>query len=128
MIVAGIGCRKDASEAEVLAAIRGAAVQCQISAEQIDMLAVPEVKSQEPGVHAAARALALHVMIVGGDDLKRAGVRTLSRSEKSIEVTGAPSASEAAALAAIGERGRLLGPRIAVGPVTCALACDGVLS
>ncbi len=112
----------------MLAAIRGAAVQCQISAEQIDMLAVPEVKSQEPGVHAAARALALHVMIVGGDDLKRAGVRTLSRSEKSIEVTGAPSASEAAALAAIGERGRLLGPRIAVGPVTCALACDGVLS
>ena len=128
MIVAGIGCRKGASEAEVLAAIRSATAQCHVAAEEIDIVAVPELKSQEPGIHAAAHAMALPVRIVGSEDLKRAGDRTLSRSEKSIELTGAPSASEAAALAAIGERGRLLGPRIAVGPVTCALASDGVLS
>jgi cobalt-precorrin 5A hydrolase len=33
------------------------------------------------------------------------------------------SVAEAAALAAAGPTSRLLGPRIAIGPVTCALAC-----
>jgi cobalt-precorrin 5A hydrolase len=37
---------------------------------------------------------------------------------------GVPSAAEAAALAAGGPAARLLAPRIAVGPATCALATD----
>ena len=40
-------------------------------------------------------------------------------------MTGVPSVSEAAALAAAGPGARLLGPRVAVGPATCALAVTG---
>jgi len=36
--------------------------------------------------------------------------------------TGVPSLAEAAALAAAGPTARLIAPRVAVGPATCALA------
>jgi cobalt-precorrin 5A hydrolase len=52
-------------------------------------------------------------------------LRTLSHSEASLSAAGTPSVSEAAALAAAGEGARLAGPRIAVGPVTCAIAFGG---
>ena len=57
--------------------------------------------------------------------LKEMEERTLSQSAQSLAVTGTPSVSEAAALAAAGEGSRLLGPRIVVGNVTCALAIGG---
>jgi cobalt-precorrin 5A hydrolase len=42
-----------------------------------------------------------------------------------LALKGVPSVAEAAALAAGGPRSRLLAPRIAVGPATCALAVSG---
>jgi cobalt-precorrin 5A hydrolase len=42
-----------------------------------------------------------------------------------LALAGVPSVAEAAALAAGGPRARLILPRIAVGPVTCALAESG---
>jgi cobalt-precorrin 5A hydrolase len=54
-----------------------------------------------------------------------AAASTLTHSELSQTLAGTPSVSEAAALAAAGEGARLCGPRIVVGPVTCALAISG---
>jgi cobalt-precorrin 5A hydrolase len=51
--------------------------------------------------------------------------RTLSHSDASLSLAGTPSVSEAAALAAAGDGARLAGPRIVVGPVTCAIAFGG---
>jgi cobalt-precorrin 5A hydrolase len=127
MIVAGIGCRKGVSEAEVLAAIEAACRENGVIAADIETLAIAEAKAGEPAIHAAARRLGRVVVIVGRESLERVEARALSRSARSREITGADSASEAAALATAGEKGRLLGPRIAVGPVTCALATDGAL-
>ena len=50
------------------------------------------------------------------------GGETLSWSAASVRATGVGSASEAAALAAAGPRARLVGPRLVVGRVTCAVA------
>lgn len=125
MIVGGIGCRKGASETEVLAAIRTAAAAHGIEVSALEALAVPEAKTDEAGIHAAARTLGLVVVVIGRAELERAGQHTLSRSTLSLEASGVPSASEAAALAAIGPKANLFGPRVAVGPVTCALAHDG---
>jgi len=50
------------------------------------------------------------------------GVETITRSERSLAVAGVASVSEHAALAAAGDGARLLGPRTALGHVTCALA------
>jgi cobalt-precorrin 5A hydrolase len=127
MIIAGIGCRKGVSEAEVLAAIDAACRENGVIAADIETLAIAEAKAGEPAIHAAARRLGRIVVIVGRESLARADARTLSRSTQSREITGTGSASEAAALATAGEKGRLLGPRIAVGAVTCALATNGAL-
>jgi cobalt-precorrin 5A hydrolase len=54
----------------------------------------------------------------GGEERSLSGARSL-------EVAGVASVSEAAALATAGEGARLAGPRIAVGPVTCAIAFGG---
>lgn len=127
MIVAGLGSRKGVTEAQVLDAIRAGAARYAVPLGDVEALAVPEEKTGEPAIHAAARTLGLVVLVVGRASLQREGARTLTLSQASLDATGAPSASEAAALAAIGATARLLGPRIAVGPVTCALATDGAL-
>jgi cobalt-precorrin 5A hydrolase len=57
--------------------------------------------------------------------LEQAGARAVTRSQRVRALTGVPSLSEAAALAAAGPSARLLAPRIAVGPATCALAITG---
>jgi cobalt-precorrin 5A hydrolase len=54
--------------------------------------------------------------------LEAANPRTLTRSTRSMAAMNVHSVAEAAALAAAGPNARLLAPRIAVGPVTCALA------
>ena len=50
---------------------------------------------------------------------------TLTRSPLSQKHAGTPSVSETAALLAAGPGATLLGPRIATGRVTCALARSG---
>jgi len=126
MIVAGLGSRKGVSQDEVLAAVHAALEHHRMALADVEALAVPEEKTDEPAIHQAAQALGLVVLVIGRASLHREAARTLTRSPASLAATGAPSASEAAALAAIGEKARLLGPRIALGPVTCALASDEV--
>jgi cobalt-precorrin 5A hydrolase len=127
MIAAGIGCKKGVSESDILSAIDAACRKDGITAGDIATLAVAEAKSGEPAIHAAAHRLGRPVIVIGKERLEATANRTLSRSQRSFETTGAASASEAAALAAIGGQGRLLGPRVAVGSVTCALATDEAL-
>ena len=109
MRVVGIGCRRGVSADEVLAAM--AAVG------GADMMAVVRAKAGEPGVvEAAARSgVPLRAVDVGED-------RSVTRSAASLAAMGVGSASEAAALAVAGPQGRLLGPRVVVGRVTCAVA------
>lgn len=125
MIVAGIGSRSGVTEAEVLAAIDIALATHGLERGALARLATATVKRGEPGMHAAAAALGLELGVV--DDAALAGVRDRvpTRSAASAAVAGTPSVAEASALAAAGRDGRLLGPRIAVGPVTCAIAAAG---
>jgi cobalt-precorrin 5A hydrolase len=54
--------------------------------------------------------------------LEAASSRTQSSSPRVKALMGVPSVAEAAALAAAGPKSTLVLPRIAVGPVTCAIA------
>ena len=121
MRIAGVGCRKGATAAEVLAAIDAASAAYGLQRNAIDALAVVEAKRHEPGVVEAARTLGLGLIAVAPENAPE----TLSSSARSLAATGTPSASEAAALAAAGEGARLLGPRIAMGGATCAIAEGG---
>ena len=122
MIVAGLGSRKDVSAADVLSAIRAAAAQHGIETGKIGLLATGEMKASESAFAEAALGLSLPLKIMSEAALAAVGERTITRSGRSQAVTGVPSLSEASALAAAGPGSTLLGPRIALGPVTCALA------
>ena len=122
MIVAGVGCRKGASAHEIGAAINAALSRAGLRADALDAIATPAMKSSEAGIAAAASDLGVPLVLVPQADLEVAGARTVTRSDRVLALMGVPSAAEAAALAAAGPAGRLVAPRTAVGPATCALA------
>jgi cobalt-precorrin 5A hydrolase len=122
MIVAGIGCRKGASQEEVEAAIDEALAQAKLGRETLRLIATSDGKANEPGIVAAAEARGVPLMRVTPADLEAAGSRTQSSSPRVKALVGVPSVAEAAALAAGGPKATLILPRISVGPVTCALA------
>lgn len=117
MRIAGVGCRKGAAAADVLAAVDAALSAHGLDRACLDALAVVPRKRDEPGVIEAAEALGISLLVVEAKEMA-----TLSHSAHSLAATGTASASEAAALAAAGEGARLLGARVAMGAATCAIA------
>ena len=125
VIAAGIGCKRGASGVEVSAAVETALETHGLEMTALSALATARMKQGEAGIIVAGAALGLPVILVDEAALKEMEARTLSQSAQSLAAAGTPSVSEAAALAAAGEGSRLLGPRIVVGNVTCALAIGG---
>ena len=125
MIAAGIGCRAGASASEVMAAIEEALKAHKLELAAVSVLATVRRKQFENGIIIAGGTLNLPVILVDAEGIDDVSGRVLSHSGKSMAVAGTPSVSEAAALAAAGKGSRLLGPRTAVGPATCALAIGG---
>jgi cobalt-precorrin 5A hydrolase len=125
MIVAGVGCKVGASAREIEAAIGAALSRFGVESASLSLIATSTAKAEEAGLAAAAKERGLKVVVVPQADLEAASSRTLTRSERVLAATGVPSLSEAAALAAAGPGARLLAPRVAVGPATCALAVSG---
>jgi cobalt-precorrin 5A hydrolase len=126
MIVAGVGCRKGTAAAAIEAAIAAALARAGLGIAAVRAVATSAVKSGEPGIAAAAASIGVPLVFVAKEELAAAGVRAATRSERVLAYAGVPSVAEAAALAAGGPAARLVAPRIAVGPATCALAdCSG---
>lgn len=122
MIVAGIGSRRGVSVEDVLAALDAALARADLARADISLIAAPAVKGGEAGISEAAAALGLPLVLVPQTQLEAASNRTKTRSERVVALLHVPSAAETAALAAAGANAQLLGPRLALGPVTCALA------
>ena len=116
--VAGIGCRRGVSVEEIEAAVASAVP----TGRAIEALATGEAKRSEAGIVAAGLRLGLPVLFLADAALAAASTRALSRSARVEALLGLPSLAETAALAAAGPGSRLLGPRVAVGNVTCAIA------
>ena len=125
MIVAGIGCKAGASAKEIDAAIGAALTRAGLEGSALGLIATSPAKAAEPGIAAAATERGLKLAVVTQADLESAGAQTITRSERVLAVAAVPSVSEAAALAAAGAGARLIAPRVAVGPATCALAISG---
>jgi cobalt-precorrin 5A hydrolase len=122
MMVAGIGCRAGASALEVNLAIDAALRAITTANARLQRLATPATKGHESGIIAAAEARGLTLVLIAQTDLEAADARTLTRSDRARATLNVNSVAEAAALAGAGPHSRLLGPRVALGPVTCALA------
>jgi len=122
MIVAGIGCRSGVGAAEVEAAIAAALLQRCVTGDELGRIAIPSAKAHESGVVAAAAGRRIPIVLIAQDALEAASEHTVSRSSRAMAAMNVNSVAEAAALAGAGVHSRLLGPRVVVGPVTCALA------
>jgi cobalt-precorrin 5A hydrolase len=118
MIVAGIGCRSGVTTEQVEAALEAALRQT----ATLTLIAVPAAKSGERAIVAAAAARGVPLAWITQTDLEAADARTLTRSKHALAAMNVHSVAEAAALAGAGAESALLGARIVVGPVTCALA------
>jgi cobalt-precorrin 5A hydrolase len=125
MIVAGIGCRRGAAAADIEAAIRAALARAGISAAELKVIATSTTKEAEAGIATAASTFGVGVMPIAEAELKAAGARVATRSDRVLALTGVPSLAEAAALAAAGPSSRLIASRLVVGAATCALARSG---
>lgn len=125
MIVAGIGCQKGATGQQIAAAIRRSLSQYAAAEPDLGLILTGVIKGQEAGLREAASQFGVPFMIVDDGRLKSASDKCLTTSQASIDATGLPSLSEAAAIIGAGPGGRLLGPRIVVDGVTCALAATG---
>jgi cobalt-precorrin 5A hydrolase len=135
MIVAGIGCRKGASAADIEAVIAAALDRAGLPATALGAIATTVAKAGEAGIAAAAEVRGVPLRVVDEFALAAASARAVTHSKRVLALTGVPSVAEAAALAAAGRAGapagtangssggpRLVLPRIALGPATCALA------
>jgi cobalt-precorrin 5A hydrolase len=125
MMVAGVGCRRGTSAAEIETVIAAALARAGLARGALDVIATAAAKSDEPGIAAAAAALGVRLVLVPQDDLKTANGRVATHSPRVLNLMGVSSVAEAAALAAGGLDARLVVPRIAIGPATCALADSG---
>jgi cobalt-precorrin 5A hydrolase len=128
MIVAGVGCRRDAPAADIEAAIRAALARADVAADALDAIATIAAKRGEAGIAAAAATLGVSVVFVSETELKATADRTETRSERVLARVGVPSVAEAAALAAAGPSARLVSSRVVIGAATCALAASGAAS
>ena len=120
MKIAGLGCRSGVSVHEVLATLTAALAEHGLECSTLTALATIPTRAQEPALQEAARLLGLPLTIPSAEDLQHA--ETLTHSTASLNATDLASASEAAAIAAVGRNGILLGPRLVIGNVTCAIA------
>ncbi|WP_137391310.1 cobalamin biosynthesis protein [Rhodoligotrophos defluvii] len=120
MIIAGLGLKPDCPPADLLVLIEQARLAC--AEGRIDALAAPAFRRDAPGLAAAAKALALPLLLI--DDAALASVQPLcpTRSARALAETGFASIAEAVALSAAGPGAELILPRIAGGAATCALA------
>ncbi|WP_048645819.1 cobalamin biosynthesis protein [Nitratireductor soli] len=125
MICAGLGSRSGVSRDAVLAALDAALARHHLDRAALDALATVPRKQDETGLHAAASHLGLPLVVAAQGALRDARPRCLTTSKASFLATRTNSASEAAALAVCGAQSRLLGPRLTLNGVTCAIATTG---
>jgi cobalt-precorrin 5A hydrolase len=127
MIVAGIGCKRGTRERDVMNAVVQALAAHGMMIDRLSALATGEIKRDERAIGEAARHYGVPLIVVDDRALTMASDACLTHSEASIEHAGVASLCEAAAIAAAGRGARLLGPRIVVDGVTCAVAQSGAL-
>lgn len=116
-IVAGIGCRKGADAAEIIALIEGALIAANHTPSTLLAIASLDRKAAEPGLLQAAASLGVPLRLFTPGQLAQLG----AGSARVEALVGTPSVAVAAASLA----GSLLSARRQSSSVTCALAAVG---
>jgi cobalt-precorrin 5A hydrolase len=121
LIAIGIGCRKNCPGEAIVALVQRALADLGEIEGERRLFSLAD-KSDEPGLRAAAEALACDLVFLPRAALAATAPRLLTRSAAAQQRFGLESIAEAAALAGAGPKARLLGPRLAENGATCAIA------
>ncbi|MCI6086017.1 MAG: cobalamin biosynthesis protein [Selenomonas sp.] len=121
-LVAGVGCRRNTPEAEVLAALADAAARIGVPQEAIAALASTVVKRDEAGLLSAADALGVPINFFSNETLAEV-IETYGLRESSFvkQTIGVGNVAEAAALAEAGRASRIAVGKTKYEKVTVAL-------
>jgi cobalt-precorrin 5A hydrolase len=122
-LIIGVGCRKGASQEEILEAIDQALKKSDYSREDIRCIATVDLKGDEPGLKEACIHLGLPLRIVPIDHIKSFS-GPYQRSSFVKEKIGVEGVSEPCALLA-GRRTKLIVPKLKQGRVCVAIAREG---
>jgi cobalt-precorrin 5A hydrolase len=124
VIVAGVGCKRGAPMQDIETALHTALARAGLGASDLGAIATGKTKQDERGIETVAAKLGVKLMLISDCELKAAGGRATTRSERVSALMGLPSLAETAALAAAGPSARLIVSRLIVGAATCALAAS----
>lgn len=119
--VLGIGCRKGKTQEEIAAFVDRTLKQQGISTEQIWALASVEQKAREPGLVAWCRKAGTAFMTYPAEELEKIP-GSFHESEFVRQAVGVSNVCERAALAACGDKGRLVLEKQAENGMTIAIA------
>ena len=122
MIVAGIGCKKDAPQGSIEAVIMLALETCGVTRERLAALATHASKRSEAGIEQVSVLWGLPLLAFTTAEMEGVTDQVETHSERVVELKGVPSVAESAALTGAGKGARLLAARVSTHDATCAIA------
>lgn len=125
-LIVGVGCRRGAAAAAIVAAVREALAMAGCELNRVRLLASAAIKADEPGLWEAAQELHLPLRLVPDDEIRHTTV-SFTHSDFVEEKVGLPAVAEPAALLA-GRRTQLLLPRQILHGITAAIARENCTS
>lgn len=122
-VIVGIGCRRGTDSGRIVEAITAAMKELGVSLGEVRYLASVDIKADEGGLLAAAKALGIPLRFIPSGDI-RGSTRVFDRSDFVEEHINLPAVAEPAALLA-GRRTQLILPKKVYKGVTVAVAREG---
>ncbi|MGL4967186.1 MAG: precorrin-3B C(17)-methyltransferase [Inquilinus sp.] len=120
-LAVGVGCERGAEAAEIETLIRDTLAETGLALEAVSALVSVDLKADETGLQAAARALGLTLRVFDPATLEAETPRLANPSELVFREIGCHGVAEAAALAATGPQGRLIVEKHKSRRATCAV-------
>ena len=127
-IAVGVGCERGTDPEELITLVRKTLQENDISPERVAVVVSLDLKADEPAVHAVAKNLECSVRFFDAATLEALTPKLKNPSEIVFQEVGCHGVAEGAALAAVGDSGILLVPKVkssgmsGAGRATCAIA------
>jgi len=122
MLAVGIGCERGTEAAEILALVEKCLLDAGLARDAVALVASIDLKSDEDGILAVAEELGVPARFFDAAALRAQENRVTQKSDYVHATVGTPSVAEAAALACVGQSGRLVVAKQKSARATCAVA------
>lgn len=125
-VIVGVGCRRGMTAKRIIDAVKSAIADAGVTLEHVRYIASADVKSNEPGLIEAARALGVALRFIASDEM-RESTRDFDKSRFVEQSVNLPAVAEPAALLA-GRRTSLILKKKTYQGITVAIAQERSLS